>query len=103
MLGSREIVIGLIAMAGVANIAVSIALVRCHFYTPLQKLAQAAIVWCVPVLGAVGIWAFLRAQYKWEKHDTRAFPEQSRKMVAVEVGNAIQDSFGGGEGGGGSD
>jgi hypothetical protein len=103
MLGSREIVIGLIAMAGVANIAVSIALVRCHFYTPLQKLAQAAIVWCVPVLGAVGIWAFLRAQYKWEKYDTRAFPEQSRKMVAVEVGNAIQDSFGGGEGGGGSD
>jgi hypothetical protein len=101
---STEIGIGLIAAVVIANLAVSVALLRCHFYTPLQKLAQSAIVWLVPILGAVGIWAFLRAQYKWEKYDTRAFPEGTQKGVAIEVSNAIHDSFGGGaEGGGGSD
>jgi hypothetical protein len=103
MLGSTEIAIGLAAIVGIGNIAVSIALVRCHFYTPRQKLAQSAMVWCIPILGATGIWAFLRAQYRWEKYDTRAFPEQSPKMVAVEVNNAIHDSFGRDGGGTGSD
>jgi hypothetical protein len=101
---STKIGIGLIAAVVIANLAVSVALLRCHFYTPLQKLAQSAIVWLVPILGAVGIWAFLRAQYKWEKYDTRAFPEGTQKGVAIEVSNAIHDSFGGGaEGGGSSD
>lgn len=85
-------------MVGIANCAVSVALVRCHFYSRLQKLAQLAIIWCIPVLGAVGIWAFLRAQYKWEKFDTRAFPEPSEKAVAVEVQNAIHNGLGGGGG-----
>ncbi|HZE60984.1 MAG TPA: hypothetical protein VE085_10545 [Burkholderiales bacterium] len=98
---SVEIGIALLAALVIGNLAVSVALIRCRFYTPLQKLVQAAIVWLIPILGAVGIWSFLRAQYNWEKYDTRAFPEPTQKGVAIEVNNAIHDSFGGGAEGGG--
>lgn len=50
-----------------------------------QKLAQCSIVWLVPIIGAVGIWAFLRSQYNWNKFDTRAYPEHSEKMVLLEL------------------
>ena len=48
-----------------------------------QKAAQCAVVWLVPIVGAVGIWAFLRSQYNWKKFDTRAYPERSEKMVLL--------------------
>lgn len=77
---------------------------RSLYYSVRQKLAQCMIIWLLPVIGATVIWAFLRAQGHAEIFDTRAFPEPSEKAVAVEVQNAIHDSFGGvGEGGGGSD
>ena len=96
MLSSREIVMVLIVCIVMGNIAVSVALVRSHFYSRLQKTAQLAIIWLIPLFGAIGIGAFLRAQYRWETYDTRAFPEQTRKGVAVEVQNAIHDAGGGG-------
>lgn len=84
------------------NLLVSLMVVRSRFYSLGQKAAQCAIVWLLPILGSVGVWAFLRAQYKWEKHDTRAYPEPSEKMVVVEINDAINDSGGnagaGGEG-----
>jgi hypothetical protein len=97
---SEELGIALIGAVVLGNLAVSVALVRSHFYSPWQKAAQAAMVWLIPVLGAVGIWAFLRVQYKWEKYDTRAFPEPTQKGVAIEVSNAIHDGLGGGAEGG---
>jgi len=50
-----------------------------------QKAAQCSIVWLVPIIGAVGIWAFLRSQYNWNKFDTRAYLEHSEKMVLLEL------------------
>jgi hypothetical protein len=76
--------------------------IRSPFYTRFQKSAQVAIVWCVPLFGALGIWAFLRAQYNWQKYDTRAFPEGAQKGVAIEVQDAIH-GLGGGEPGGSGD
>ncbi len=64
---------------------------------------QCLIVWLPPGIGVVAIGLFLRAQYNWEKFDTRAYPERSRKMVAAEVNNVIHDHFGEGGGGGGGD
>jgi len=98
MVTATEIGIGCAVAIGIANLAVSVALVRSRFYSRLQKLAQLAIVWCIPLFGAVGIWAFLRAEYNWQKFDTREFPEGSQKGVAVEVQNAVHGSFGGGGG-----
>lgn len=83
------------------NLYISILVIRSRFYSPAQKFAQCLIVWLVPVVGPVGIWSFLRAQYNWQKYDTRAYPEPAQKMVAVEINNAIHDSFP--EGGGGGD
>lgn len=98
MLTATGISIGLLAAILVANLAATVVLVRSRFYSRRQKLAQLAIVWCVPLLGVVGVWAFLRAQYNWGRFDTRAFPEDSQKGVGAQVQNAIHDSFGGGGG-----
>jgi hypothetical protein len=54
-------------------------------FSSFQKVAQCLIVWLVPLLGAVGIWAFVRSQYNRAKYDTRALPEDSEKMVLVEL------------------
>ena len=54
-------------------------------FSSFQKAAQCLIVWLIPLLGVVGIWAFVRSQYNWAKYDTRAFPEHSEKMVLVEL------------------
>lgn len=85
-------VLWLACILGSANLMVSFLVARSTFYSPVQKLAQCLIVWLVPILGAVGIWAFLRAQYNWKRYDTRAYPEPSKKMVAVEIENSIHDS-----------
>lgn len=98
MLTVTAISIVLLAAILAANLAATVVLLRSHFYSRRQKLAQLAIVWCVPLFGAVGVWAFLRAQYNWGRFDTRAFPEDSQKSVGAEVQNAIHDSFGGGGG-----
>lgn len=74
--------IGAIALA---NIRVSVLVINCSMFSSFQKVAQCSIVWLVPVIGAVGIWAFVRSQYNWTKYDTRAFPEDSEKMVLVEL------------------
>ena len=102
-LGSNLRMSTMLALVGVAclvNLIVSVLVIRSHFYSPAQKLAQCAIVWLVPLLGPVAIWSFLRAQYRWKKYDTRAYPEPTKKMVAVEINDAIHDSAGGGAQGG---
>ena len=78
----------------VANLWVTVSVIRSPFYSGGQKFAQCLIVWLIPLFGAIGIWAFLRAQYNWQKYDTRAFPESSEKGVAVEVQDVIHESGG---------
>ena len=78
----------------IANIRVSVSVIRSPFYSIGQKLAQCLMVWLIPLFGAIGIWVFLRAQYNWQKFDTRAYPEGRKKMVAVEVQDAIHESGG---------
>ena len=85
-----------IACVGLINLVISVLVIRCALYSPLQKLSQCAIVWFIPVLGAVGVWAFLRSQYNWRKYDTRAYPERSEKMDPADFGS-------GSSGGGGGD
>jgi hypothetical protein len=67
------------------NFAVSILVLRSRYYSTPQKLVQCGIIWFIPILGAVGVWAFLKSQYGWEKYDTRAYPEPSEKMVVAEL------------------
>lgn len=77
-----------------ANLWVSVSVIRSPFHSAGQKFAQCLIVWLIPLFGAVGIWVFLRSQYNGQKYDTRAYPESSEKMVAVEVQDAIHASGG---------
>ena len=95
---------GTVGALVLANLVSSFLVLRSRYYSPGQKLAQCAIVWAIPLAGAVGIWAFLRAQEHADVFDTRAYPEPSQRAMAAEIDNAIHDSFdagGGGDGGGG--
>jgi hypothetical protein len=80
-------IISLLAIGAIvlANIRVSVQVINCPMFSSFQKVAQCSIVWFAPLLGAVGIWAFVRSQYNWANYDTRAFPEHSEKMVLVEL------------------
>jgi hypothetical protein len=99
---TNEVVLWVVlGVLGLANVVVSVLVIRSRYYSWPQKLVQCAIVWAVPILGPTGIWAFLRSQEHADVFDTRAYPEPSQKMVAVEIQNAIHDSFGDGAGGGG--
>lgn len=93
---SSSTLIVLIGVPLIINLLVSILVVRSPFYSLGQKLTQCAIVWLIPLFGAIGIWAFLRAQYDWKKYDTRAYPEPSQKMIAIEISDAIHGNFGDG-------
>jgi hypothetical protein len=96
MLDPKTIAVALGIAIAIANVVISVALVRSHFYSRAQVAAQLAIIWFLPLFGAVSVGAFLVAQYRWAKYDTRAFPEHTRKGVAVEVQNAIHEAGGGG-------
>jgi hypothetical protein len=82
--------LGAIGAIAVTNIRVSALVIKCPMFSSFQKVAQCLIVWLVPLLGAVGIWAFIRSQYYWAKYDTGAFPEDSEKMVLVELDKSEQ-------------
>lgn len=77
--------LGATGAIAVANIRVSALVIKCPMFSSFQKVTQCLIVWLVPLLGAVGIWAFVRSQYNWAKCDTRAFPEDSEKMLLAEL------------------
>lgn len=80
----------LIALA-VLNVAVSVPLFGSPFYSAQQKAVQLAVVWLLPIVGAVLILSFLRAQFKWKRHDTRTYPEPSEKMVLNELDHSAHD------------
>jgi hypothetical protein len=81
-----SLLIGLAA----ANVVVSVALMRTHYYSPAQKLVQILLVWLVPVVGAIGIGVFLYSQRDNTKFDTRAYPEHAERAVSYTIHESIQ-------------
>jgi hypothetical protein len=51
----NALVIGLLIAIVVLNAFVTVWLMRTEYLLPNQKLAQALVVWLVPLLGALGI------------------------------------------------
>ena len=51
-----------IALVAVANTVASFAILRSDSLTPSQRVFQLAIVWLLPLLGAVICWAFISSQ-----------------------------------------
>ncbi len=45
----------------VANVAATLFVARSINYTRQQKIAQSCVVWCVPILGAMLVFAVLRS------------------------------------------
>lgn len=85
----------------VLNVAASVSLLSSPLYNRPQKLAQCAIIWLIPILGAVGIWVFLRVQYHCQKYDTCAYPQKSGCFTPLTSGSGDGGGgYGGGEAGG---
>lgn len=80
------IILGLIA----ANTVVSMAVARSVYYSSGQKTIQIAIFWLLPAVGAALIGVFLYSQRDNPIHDTRAYPENSEKAVAIEFFNEVR-------------
>jgi H+/Cl- antiporter ClcA len=73
-----------------ANIAVSVAVMRSHYYSGRQKLSQVLLVWLLPLLGALVVGVFLYSQRDNAMFDTRAYPEPSEKAVALNMHQPLQ-------------
>jgi hypothetical protein len=82
--------LALLAALGLANLVVSLAVARSHYYGAGQKVAQITLVWALPVVGALGVGAFLYSQRDNPTFDTRAFPEPSEKAIAHTIHESIQ-------------
>ena len=48
-----------IAVLIIINIYVSFRVFRCNFLTGFQKVAQTIIIWLIPMIGAILIFAFI--------------------------------------------
>jgi hypothetical protein len=81
----------LLGILALANLVASAAVVRSSYYSAGQKWAQCIVVWLLPLLGAVGIWAFLRSQERGNVFDTRAFPERAERMEEPEPDSSVRD------------
>lgn len=90
MTPSSLIAIVLLAILIVANLVVSVAVARTHYYDRRQKFVQVLLVWLLPLIGAVGVGVFLYSQRDTTMFDTRAYPEPSEKAVAHTVHESIQ-------------
>ena len=54
---SERIVWIIIGALCLANVAVSLLVLRSRYYSVPQKLAQCFVLWAIPVLGPIAIWA----------------------------------------------
>jgi hypothetical protein len=43
---------------------ISVRLVRSHSYSPGQKAAQLVVIWLLPLIGSIAVWAVL-SQHAW--------------------------------------
>jgi cytochrome c-type biogenesis protein CcmH/NrfF len=90
MVTPSDISITLLAALVVANLGVSVAVIRARYYSPPQKLAQVLLLWLAPVVGAIGIGVLLYSQRDNTKFDTRSYPDPSEKAETYTIHESIQ-------------
>ncbi len=109
---AETLIVLLVALNGYA----SLVLVRSPYYDARQKLLQLAIIWLIPVIGALLVWALARpdAPTKPRRYDIGdivgsdlggySFDDSSRDTGGHHHSSGMFDGgFGGGFDGGGGD
>ncbi len=88
-----ENTIGLLVLLALIliNGAVSVAIARSGYYERKQLLAQVAIIWLLPAVGAIFIGVFLRTQRETSTFNPRALPERSETAAALGLGDVPHD------------
>ena len=72
-------VLATLAFLAIANVAMTVLILRSSAYQRRQKLLQLLLIWLVPVLGPVIVWSFLRG-IEGQRVAT-PFPERSDYSV----------------------
>jgi hypothetical protein len=90
MNSSGVVAIVLLGALLLANVGVSVSILRAHYYNRSQKAAQMTIVWLLPLAGALGVGIFLYSQRDNPMYDTRTYPEPNEKAVAITIHESIQ-------------
>lgn len=80
MLIAMLFVVGLCALA--ANFIATLRVLRSDFGSKVQKSAQLAIVWCVPVLGAAVLIFLTRSNLE---PSTALYPKETEELEEVVV------------------
>jgi hypothetical protein len=65
------LVIALIVLAAI-NAAVTLFVARAGGFTLKQKIAQSSIVWCVPILGSILVFAVFRSDRERKTAEVRS-------------------------------
>jgi len=68
--------IAIFAAIVILNIFASIKIVHSYIFTNRQKIIQIIIVWCVPVIAALGSLYFIKEPMKHIKKKKRGFTEE---------------------------
>lgn len=87
MAENPAILIGL-AVLVLANSAVNVAIARSGYYERKQILAQAAMIWLLPVVGAVITGWFLLMQRATPEFGTRSEPDYEEKTDRCGIGGS---------------
>ena len=88
---STAIAVVLAAALIIANVVVSLAVARSHFYSSGQKSVQIVFVWLVPAAGAIAVGVFLYSQRDNPQFDTRTFPEHSAVAMPEAIHRSSRD------------
>jgi len=59
-----EVIIVAVALIAVYQLWVSVELVRSALYEPVQRWLQLAVIWFIPVVGAVVVQSMMRSEGK---------------------------------------
>ena len=85
------------SILALANLMVTTRVCRSGSYTPRQKVLQTLIVWLLPILGFVAVWAFV-SQVS-ERHANH-YPDRTGGEGSYTQGSGWVEGDGGGGGGG---
>ena len=93
------IILILLALVAALNVKATLDLARSSYYSPKQKLFQLALVWLIPIVGAVLVWS-LAVDSKTERVTTDLKDRGGNDDGHIRLENSSFEGGGGDAGGG---
>ena len=85
----------------VVNVVVNVSVLRSSAYSGTQKTLQSLVIWLLPFLGVLAVWAFLGQLSREQETRPDHFPDRIGGGDGYSQGPSFGSDAGGGDGGGG--